>query len=149
MKEKISYYYLLILAFTGININSSTATTDNAIPFNGFANVWTHFYDVLKSYMKNDPTTNQQLASFLGKENALMLKELIDPLENILNETSRFGTALKTIIKSPGLEQLMNTGEIPTENYLESLGVSRSCFNDLKLIVDGIINRKDWALRSK
>ena len=139
--------YSLLLFFTGININS-IANADNAIPLKGFANGWTHFFDGLKSYMNNDPGTYQQLATFLGKDNT-HIRELLDPLEKILNETSRFGTALENVINSTGLQQFLNNGDIVAGHYLGGLGVSHACFKDLKLIIDGIINRKDWALRSK
>ena len=78
-----------------------------------------------------------------------------------LNVSNAFGNAssedildaLRKTYNSPFVQQLIQLGGMTLDatvmNYLERLGVHQECYNDLKILVDGVRTQKDWALRSK
>ena len=141
-------------------INSSTHAADNAMPSTKLlpnllggppqdSELLPKVFDFLQNYMTHNPDTIQPLGGLLGEQNNSVINELLKPLEDVFTGNASFRDAVKEMLNTPVVQQLMNIGEMMTAGYLEGQGVSRSCYNDLKLSGSGIISGKDWALRSK
>ena len=141
-------------------ITSTTHAADNAMPSTRLlpnllggppqdSELLPKVFDFLQNYMTHNPDTIQPLGGLLGEQNNSVIKELLKPLDDVITGNASFRDALKEILNSPVVRQLMNIGDMMTAGYLEGQGVSRSCYNDLKLSGSGIISGKDWALRSK
>lgn len=103
----------------------------------------------LKTFQGSNPNILQQIGNMLGQNSA----------SGFLNTSANpFGSfslpdAFNNVFNSPQVQQAVSVGEtaldLYVQNYLESHGVSSICYRDLKRTADGIVNNKDWAIRSK
>ena len=103
----------------------------------------------LRSFQGSNPNILQQIGNMLGRNSASGF---------LNNSTTPFGNfsltdAFSDVFNSPQVQQAVSLGEtaldLYIQNYLESHGVSSVCYRDLKRTADGIVNNKDWAIRSK
>ena len=141
-------------------ITSSTNAADNAMPSTRLlpnllggpqqdSELLPKIFDFLQSYMTQNPDAMQPLGGLLGEQNNSVINELLKPLDDVFTGNASFRDAVNELLISPVVRQLMNIGDMMAAGYLEGHGVSRSCYNDLKLSGSGIISGKDWALRSR
>ena len=158
MKYTMQYYRILIIWICVII--SSTNAADNVMPSTRLlpnllggppldSELLPKVFDFLQNYMTQNPDAIKPLDGLLGEQNNSVINELLKPLDDVFTGNASFRDALNEIFNSPVVQQLMNIGDMMTAGYLEGQGVSRSCYNDLKLSGSGIISGKDWALRSK
>ena len=106
-------------------------------------------YNKLQSYLQTNPILRQLVSDFSSADNTDFLGKLLNPLTNILNGTVTFRNVLDSMVNSAEAQQLFKITETTVDNYLERLDISGSCYNDLKAAIGGVVDGKDWALRSK
>ena len=106
-------------------------------------------YNKLQSYLQTNPILRQLVSDFSSGSDTDILGKLLNPLTNSLNGTVTLRKVLDSMVNSVEAQQLFKITETTVGNYLESLDISGSCYYDLKAVIGGVVDGKDWALRSK
>ena len=158
---------LTFFIFLATSLISHSEAIENTNPFQDATNqnnqgthndtdlgVWNQVYNFLMDNLKKNPYLSQQIDSLFEENNSSDIQEFLsDPLNNIFNGNTSFMDALKEAFNTPVVQQMVSAGEMAAnayvETYLNALGVTHSCYNDMKWTLDGLSKQKDWALRSK
>ena len=92
----------------------------------------------------------QQFANLLEPNGTIGVQTV---LSNLLNTNASFVDNLNGALNSSEIQQAIELGATALDIYVQqnlgTFGVSHSCYNDVKMVVSGVTEGKDWALRSK
>ena len=106
------------------------------------ANLLSPFIDALKNFLAN----NGSILNKTMDTNATSSKGIAERFND-------FAIAIQSAFASPQVQQALQTGETVADtflqDYLKGYGVSEACYEDLKVMGQGIVEWTDWAQRSK